>query len=77
MSRLLDDAAAEMRARGMFAISVYGVGARMNALLDSCGFKARDADKTLMVDAVQAPIATRAALLDAASWYVADGGEDM
>jgi hypothetical protein len=76
VKELLDRAAADLRARGAFAISVYALGPRMDAMLGACGFCARDADKTLVVDVEGAPEEARAAVLDPASWWVADGGED-
>jgi hypothetical protein len=74
---LLDRSAAEMRARGAFVMSVYAVGPRMAELFRTSGFHAREAEKTLMVDVGDAAEAARATLLDPASWWVADGGEDV
>src|SRR5262249_18699958 len=74
---LLDRAAAEMRARGAFAMSVYAIGPKMAELFLSSGFRPREAEKTLMVDVGDVAEAARAILLDPSSWWVADGGEDL
>ncbi len=73
---LLDGVALAMRQRGAFALSVYTVGSRLGDLLVSSGFLPRDANKTLVIDVSESSAAARNVLLDAANWFIADGGED-